>query len=261
MINPDLISKFIDGNQFIDKLYSFDELDSTNDYAKKNKVPANSLVITNHQKLGRGRLDRQWESEKNKNLTFSLVKKININLKDQVNIVYYSAYSLYSVIKKILTTSGKSNNKYGLDIKWPNDILLNNKKIAGILIETMPITNIYVIGVGINVNQQTFSTETSGIATSLCIETGKTFDLNNLFEEIIQMFLINYSIIEEYKFSNIYNLWKKCINCIGQTVLYFDKFGKKIQGRVIDITPSGHIIIEENTIIRTYNSEDIKLII
>jgi len=260
MVDPDIILKYIHCGNFIKELFYFAEMESTNNFAKKNKLPQDSLIITNHQISGRGRLDRKWESEKNKNLTFSIVKKIDIEPFEQVNLIYYTSYSVYTALLKYPVLKNIQSKNLDFSIKWPNDILLNNKKVSGNLIESKPLEKLYIIGVGINVNQIDFSKENINIVTSLNFETGFEFDLNDLFKEIINCLSTNIKFIEERKFSKIYNLWKNRIVTIGKDVSFIDKNGQISSGKLIDILPSGKIIIEENGKKCTFNSEEIKLI-
>jgi len=185
LLDPDKIIANLNTKRIGKKILVYNSTSSTNDIAVEyatNKRNDGLAIFAEEQAAGRGRAGAKWISGRADSILCSIVLT-----KTQCSAELLSLTLAVAVAEAVGEIGGKSAK-----IKWPNDILLNNKKIAGILIETMPITNIYVIGVGINVNQQTFSTETSGIATSLCIETGKTFDLNNLFEEIIQMFLIKW---------------------------------------------------------------------
>jgi BirA family biotin operon repressor/biotin-[acetyl-CoA-carboxylase] ligase len=162
---------------------------------------------------------------------------------------------LNNIINEIKPGSGKSI----LEIKWPNDILLNNKKIAGILIEKTSSRKYYIIGIGINVNSRAFSTDTSGLATSLQSETGSFFEINDLLLKIIFQLSETYKLAVNNNLNYLFNLWKNEVKSIGKTVIYSDKFGQILSGKILDIVQSGTIIIEENGAIRSYNSEEIKI--
>jgi len=139
------------------------------DFAKENEIVNGWTVYTFDQTKGRGQQGNVWESEPNKNLTFSMVLKPEF-LDPQDQFQLNMAISL--AIIHFLTDLGLK-----ADIKWPNDILVNDRKIAGILIENQLRGNLFktaIVGIGLNVNQQLF--ETQG-ATSVFLQNGKEFDL------------------------------------------------------------------------------------
>lgn len=160
------------------KIIYLDEVSSTNNYLIKNHQKLNSYTIlrTNYQINGRGQFLRKWTSNKNENLLFSiLLKDILI-----VDIDHIKKCLIESIIEFL-----KKYNVVGT-FKVPNDILVNNKKIVGILIETLTKNhyefNYVVVGIGFNINQIEFN---DLIATSLKLETNKTYDLNKLFKELL----------------------------------------------------------------------------
>jgi BirA family transcriptional regulator, biotin operon repressor / biotin---[acetyl-CoA-carboxylase] ligase len=146
---------------------------STNTYAsdfiKENEVTNGWTVYTLDQTNGRGQKGNVWESEPNKNLTFSMVLKPEfLNPQDQFQL--NMAISL-AIIHFLADLGLKA------EIKWPNDIFVNDRKIAGILIENQLRGNLFkvaVVGIGLNVNQQGFRTQG---ATSVFLQNGKKFDL------------------------------------------------------------------------------------
>ena len=146
---------------------------STNTYAsdwiKDNEVTNGWTVYTFDQTKGRGQQGNVWESEPNKNLTFSMVLKPDfLNPKDQFSL--NMAVSL-AIIQFLADLGLKA------EIKWPNDIYVNNRKIAGILIENQLLGNVFkaaVVGIGLNMNQKEFKTHG---ATSVFLQNEKEFDL------------------------------------------------------------------------------------
>ena len=149
----------------------FDEIESTNEYAKKHDLPNNTLLITDKQTKGHGRFCRNWESSPGKDLTFSLIKKFTIGI-DEVHLInFYTSYIIFDSLKNSYPESHTKN----LFLKWPNDILLNGKKISGILTDVKDLRSVvkkFIIGAGINVNCNEFSDEVKNKATSLFKETG-----------------------------------------------------------------------------------------
>ena len=146
---------------------------STNTYAsewiKENEVVNGWTVYTFDQTKGRGQQGNVWESEPNKNLTFSMVLRPEfLNPQDQFQLNMAISLSIIQFLADL-----------GLEaeIKWPNDVFVNDRKIAGILIENQLRGNLFkaaVVGIGLNVNQQEFKTQG---ATSVFLQNGKEFDL------------------------------------------------------------------------------------
>ncbi len=137
-----------------------------------------SLVITGHQTAGRGQRGNSWEAQPGKNLTFSfLLKPEFLAVSDQ----FYLTMVVSLGIRDFLTD--KTGSK--VQIKWPNDILIDQRKICGILIENQIVgqrLGTCIVGVGVNVNQQYFETPS---ATSMVLVTGMQFDLPIMLEELL----------------------------------------------------------------------------
>src|SRR5690554_5559179 len=149
------------------KKFYFDSLPSTNTYLKKNyhKYDDKDIIIANEQLQGRGRSKRNWDTESGKDIAMSILLKPK-DIKSISLLSLLTSAAVYDVIKT-----------YSLDvkIKWPNDILVNNKKISGILLESVYKLNFeaVIIGIGINVNSTNFPTEILNKATSLKRELSK----------------------------------------------------------------------------------------
>lgn len=185
------------GTKFLGKnLIIFEEIESTQKYLKeldKEKAPNGMVVIAKNQTAGIGTNGRKWLVEKNKNLTFSLLLKPNCLVKEIENLSITIAKTMVDVINK--------NYGYALNIKYPNDIMIGEKKVGGILTEA--VTNnekvkYIIIGVGLNVNQENFPEEIKNIATSLKKEYHKELDIY----EILTKFLIEF---EKYLVKINYN--------------------------------------------------------
>jgi len=258
LLNPDLISNKLKGNHFISAILYSNSIKSTNKFAKQNSVPHDNLIITNYQTSGKGRFDRDWRSEKGTNLTFTIVKQIDFFNTDQIHLIYAVSYGIYKSIKKIIEKED-SISKHTLYIKWPNDILLNNKKVAGILIETKPKNNIFIIGIGINVNQKNFSKAIQNTATSIINETGKISDLNLFLVSLVKNIEKYFDYCKKRKYKEIYTLWRKSLNCINKKVVFIDAKGNLLRGIVTDILENGEIQIEQKGKIFQFHSGEIRL--
>lgn len=160
---------------------------STNDFAReclRDGYDATTMtcVVADEQTKGRGQEGNVWESEAGKNLTFSLIlKPRSVDVADQFFISMAASLAIHSTLSTIVNE---------VSIKWPNDIYVGNRKIAGILIEnTILGQNIEssIIGVGVNVNQQAFSTWIPNPCSLISI-TGKTHDRDELLDSMVRAF-------------------------------------------------------------------------
>ncbi len=236
-IIPHLKTKFIGKNYIY-----FDEIDSTNLEAKRQHYLDGTVILAEYQTSGRGRKNRNWYSSKYKGLYFSIV------LYPQIEIKYLPLFSLlfnYSVFKVL-----KNLVKGNLKIKWPNDIYLNSKKIAGFLIESSiennQITKI-IVGIGINVNQtlEDFPSEIENLATSLLIEESKKFKRNSIFFKVISMIEKDYRKFLKEKYLNIEDiknnlLWK------GENIVIIENNQIITSGKLIGLNEDGGLKIEND---------------
>lgn len=160
----------------------FDQLDSTNLEVRRQlkSGSSNVLVIAEEQTEGRGRRGRQWESPYAKNIYLSLVWPVTHGMAQLEGLSLAVGLAVYRALQPYI--------EIGLGLKWPNDVLIKNKKIAGILIELLgdPADSFFaVIGIGINVNVQANQLNVDSPWTSLAIETGKCIDRNELIVALI----------------------------------------------------------------------------
>lgn len=169
--------------------HHFDEIDSTNAYLQRKHSEAdirNWVVSANEQTAGKGMGSNSWESEAGKNLTFSLAVDMNfLPAEKQFLLSKAVPLGIIDVLDNILP-----NEK--LSIKWPNDIIYENRKLAGILINSTIKANmmdISIIGIGLNVNQMQFK-DWPTHPISLKQITSETYNLQPLLEQIVEHILI-----------------------------------------------------------------------
>lgn len=217
-------------------------VDSTNkEIIRRYKADAiiSPLVVTaKYQTTGKGYENNYWESEKGKNLLFSIgFKPYNILPAQQ----FILSQIISLAIKDTINSYLPDNNS---QIKWPNDIYVKNKKIAGILIQNFikdQEIDLTVIGVGININQKQFLSLTPN-PTSLFLETAKKSNPCSLLTEILKRF-------EEHYLLALTNPDKLKTTYMA-SLLRFNEFnhyllkGKKIRGKIIDVSSHGYLIIE-----------------
>lgn len=216
------------------KVINFDVITSTNQYIKeqyKNLEPF-TIINANKQTNGRGRVDRKWESIEGKNLTFSIYLKPKILPEKLPLLSLVIGASIYNVLSKYINCL----------IKWPNDIIVNDKKIAGILVESIYSNKLeaLVAGIGININQGQFLNDLKNKATSLFIETNTEYNKNIILDEFIKEFdlLYNDFIIGNNQFVNI---CKEHNYLLNKEINYNGSIAK-----IVDISEEGKLIIDIN---------------
>lgn len=176
-------------------IYYFDELDSTNVKIKELAIGGaehGTVVVADKQTAGKGRRGRTWESPAGTNLYFSILLRPTFATEKAPMLTLVMAYSAAKAIREYLHMEAM--------IKWPNDLVLEKKKICGILTEMtlngMDIDHI-VVGTGINVNLTEFPEELRGTATSLFLEKGTEIDRKVLLEKVLQEFWRQYELFVE----------------------------------------------------------------
>ena len=213
---------------------------STNDFltqlSRKNNLVEGSYVLTDYQLSGRGQRNNNWESERGKNLLFSLLLKPDIPLSDQ--------FKLHIIISLAIKETLTKLDLKDVKVKWPNDIYINDKKISGILIESQIFNKKIkqvIIGIGLNINQNNFFDLN---ATSILKESGNESDIkhirNLLNAEIEKRYLDISESIEELKLEYIANLYKL------NTDQNFANYKNVFIGRIVDVDNDGRIIIKVN---------------
>ena len=177
----------------------FDKISSTNDYAlsiKNHFLFKEGLIIsTNFQNNGKGQYNNSWHSEFAKNLLISIVIYPNLCIKKKFDLNKIASLA----VCELLCYFGLKAN-----IKWPNDIIVNDKKICGILIENIISNKIIkksVIGYGININQTKFK-KYNIPATSLKILTQKSYKIKKVKKELVNYFFNNLCLYRRKKFDN-----------------------------------------------------------
>jgi BirA family biotin operon repressor/biotin-[acetyl-CoA-carboxylase] ligase len=247
MIDIGKIKKYQKSSLFGSYLYHFPEIDSTNSYAHQlaqEGAPEGTVVLSDFQTEGKGRLDRVWESSKDVNILMSIVLRPRLEIERAVKITLATSEILISSFEKFLSKLNIENIKFS--VKWPNDVLANGKKIAGILTESSLREKniIYVIvGMGINVNQDLshFTDEVKKRATSLFAETGKEFDRESLIAEIITEFEKQYFNLERTNYDQVMMDWKNRCDHIGKEIIIETHVGTE-KGIFADVTEKGFLL-------------------
>ena len=169
----------------------FDEIDSSNKRAKEDvlsddKIALSHLYISDIQTAGRGRLGRSWVSPAGFGIWMSYLFRPELSPELISGVTLLASIAVHDGIRKYAEISSISLNSMDLlKIKWPNDIVLNSKKICGILTELIA-PNYVICGIGINVNNPSFSDDIKDKATSLMLETGEKWNREQLITLIIE---------------------------------------------------------------------------
>ena len=214
------------------KIQYIETIESTNQYAwnviTKNIKNA-TVVITKNQTNGKGQRENKWFSSPNKSLTFSIIMKVNKKYDELLSLK--TGISVIDGIKK--------NTSIDCHLKWPNDIMINEKKVGGILIEKKK-GNI-VIGVGVNVNEnlEDINPLIRNQSTSLKIMSNLSIQLETLLAHILNKFESNYYQIN---YKNIIKKWEKNCCHINKNIKFHQNH-KIINGKFSGLTNNGNAII------------------
>lgn len=242
ILNEFEINKLLDTEIFGRKCYYFNEVTSTNDEAKLkalNGACEGSIVITEKQTSGKGRLGRNWFSSEKAGIFMSMILRPDIIPMQAQQITLITGISVSSALENLTNLDVK--------IKWPNDVVINGKKVCGILTEMsaeMEIIKFIITGIGINVNNDYFSEEIKNKATSILLETGKRFDRKNIIAEVLKEFEKNYFLYCKNGFNQFLSEYKnKCLN-LGHQVKLINKENITF-GIAKDISENGELIVED----------------
>lgn len=218
----------------------FDEIDSTNNYAKSNAnmLEDGTVIIAGKQTLGRGRMGRNWVSDQGAGIWMSVLLKPKINVQKIPLISFLACSAVVKAIKEIYPCN--------IGIKWPNDIVWGNRKLGGILCETEILEDraqFVIVGMGINTNQNEFSPEISKVAVSLKQIEGIDTNHTKLIDLILRNLQIGYELLKREDEESIVNEWRTHSVTLGKEV-EFSYDNAKMTGKAIDVTNDGELIID-----------------
>jgi len=218
----------------------FDRIDSTNTYALKNlqELAHGSVILTDYQYKGKGRLGRSWHTDLGKSVALTIVLKPKFDSQQAVLLTQLTAAALVKALEPDWSAS----------IKWPNDVLIDGRKVAGILVEShfsgSELTGI-VIGTGINTNlsREELPEELKSKATSLAIENDQIIDPNPIITRFLSWFDIFYTAwSESMDASTFISVCREKSGLIGREItVHHDQISKS--ARVMDISDEGELVI------------------
>ena len=243
--------------EFIGRNFVYcEEVNSTNSvlFDKGNKFNQNGTVLLAEKQIkGRGRKDRTWYSAKDQNLTFSILLNSKKYLNENLSIINLGT-------SLAVALSIENLFQVRANLKWPNDVLINGKKTAGILLESSSKGNKIdkiVIGIGLNVNQTFFQGNFNLQPTSIKLELNHPVDRENLLAEILNNFEeILEKVNNEPKW--ILNDWRAHCNLIGDKIS-IDENDKIKYGIFEDIDDNGYLLLKSEGKIEKIHYGDVSI--
>jgi len=222
---------------------TFDKLPSTNDYVREmtdNGAAEEGLVVrAKYQSKGKGQQNNFWYSDKEQNLLISLVlRPLHIPAEDVFLISQITALSLKDLLHDLLPEEK-------VRIKWPNDLYVRDKKIAGILIQNDLSQHVLtsIIGIGLNVNQRVFPSVLPN-PTSLRILAGVSFCIEDILNTLLQKCNERYMQLLGGSYEMIREEYNACLYLLDLPALFLRKDGNSFKGVIRKVTDDGSLIIE-----------------
>lgn len=239
------------------RIIKLNAIDSTNSFLREmvytETVEDYTIVVAEYQTEGRGQMGTTWDSEKGKNLMFSLFKDLSVHV---VEFPFYISMAISLAILKGLQTF----NIPDLRIKWPNDILSADKKICGILIENVIKNKLSstIIGIGVNVNQ----TEFKGLpqASSLKNITGVHYNLEEILHYIMKYTRYYSKLLQDGEYDAVKEEYESYLFRKDKPSTFKDADGNLFSGFVKGVTKYGRLmVLLEDHIVKKYDLKEITL--
>lgn len=237
-------------------------VDSTNNFAKsyiaKSSPIDGTVILADEQYAGRGQSGNTWLADPNKNLTFSLIYHTSfLNATEQfwlnIAISLGIATGIHSIIQQF--------NNPTIKIKWPNDIYVKDKKIAGILIENTILgmhLKYSVIGIGLNINQDAFPETISG--TSLKLILHKEFALDQVLDQVLVSIEKYFLWLKERRFNELKATYLQHLYRFNEVSKYKRYDQIIFEGCIKDVDVSGNLILETKEGLEKFGFKQISFI-
>lgn len=245
---PDVLTEvelgsLLENEFFGNKIYFYEEIDSTNNEAKKKAEDGathGTLVITECQNGGRGRRGKKWISPSGSGIWMSFVLRPEIHPNSASIITLVAALSVVSALKNI--------NGLECNIKWPNDIVVNGKKVCGILTEMsseLDAVNYVIIGIGINVNTTDFDESIKDVASSILLQTGLTIKRSQVVADFAKCFERYYNIfMQTQDMSGLVDEYNGLLINAGREVK-INGINSEFVGNAIGINKIGELLVKK----------------
>ena len=235
------IDSIQDAYDFLDFAVYLETVDSTNYEAKRQALShtKQGVIIAGEQTKGKGRLGRTWASQANAGLWTSLLLRPNIEPESASKVTLTAATAMAEAITELTGLE--------IGIKWPNDLVINGKKICGILTEMSAELNhvhYIILGTGVNLSQLDFPEDLKDKATSLKIEGANVLAID-LLKSFLERFSHYYHLFLKGEMSEIIQYHKKYSVTLGKEVI-IESLGEKRRALALDVDINGNLIIENN---------------
>ena len=240
-------------------IIKLDAIDSTNNYLKKiilnEGINDYTVVTAKFQTQGKGQLGTEWESEHSKNLICSVYKKeINIKVQDQFVISALVSLALIKTLRKV--------NLSNMHIKWPNDIMSDNKKICGILIENIVKENYIkdtVIGIGLNVNQTIFNNLPN--AASIKNLIGTTCSIDEILKDLVKNVKYYFNELDKSSINSIFEKYEDALFRINKPSTFKNSKGEIFSGYIKGVSRLGKLnVMLEDNLVESYDLKEISML-
>lgn len=234
----------IEDTLFIGKVFQhYNRLNSTNEtaneYLSKSNPSEGTVISTYNQQKGRGQIGSHWESEADKNISLSIILYPKfLTIHQQFCLNQAISLAVFDFVSQFIDTNVK--------IKWPNDIYVGLKKIAGILIQNSLSNQGFqssVVGLGINVNQKIFLSNAPN-PTSLALETRQTYDLDEMARLLCIMVERRYLQLRSQQFHILQQDYLHHFFRFMEDALYKDAAGQVFNGKIVGVEDSGKLLID-----------------
>ena len=210
------------------RVYSLDIVDSTNEFAKRlvDSTPEGTVVLARQQTKGKGRYGKTWYSPEH-----GLWMSVVLRPANPMLITIAAGVAVCETLRTVGVVPG---------MRWPNDIVLNRKKIGGILTENADKSTI--VGIGINLNIRKFPREFKNVASSVFIETKKRLEVERVYDILCTYLDDCYSMLKNGQTSELLTKWRHYSIMLGREV-YIEAGDRKMTGRVLDISNDGALML------------------
>lgn len=258
---PELIEKEGVPARFAGKIKHYLKIESTNDEARRAAeagAPEGTVFLAEAQTRGRGKLGRSWYSKWGEGIYSTLLLRPAMKPAQASLITLLSAVAVGESLRRILAPLYAERME--IDLKWPNDVLLNGKKLCGILCEmSLGAEGIQfvLVGIGINVAQRRFPPGLDKTATSLYLETGAFFPRPKLVAALLERFDFWYQRLLEGDSGSIIAEWNRLSSYAAGREVIVDKGGDAVRGRTAGLSAAGalRLVLPDGSIEEIFSGE------
>lgn len=239
--------------RFEQNVIYLDQVDSTNDYllalSKESKLPNGTSLVAHHQSKGKGQRLATWTTQAGKNLTCSTIFYPTLQIQAAFCLNMCASLAVQNVLQDLGIRA---------QIKWPNDILVDGKKICGILVENSVQGKSIaqsIIGIGLNINQTDF--EGTFKATSISAELGEKIDVNEIHQQLLAYLDFWLDWMEQKNFRMIEQRYLKHLYQLNEKHEYQDQNGR-FEGEIVGLSESGLLKMKTDAGMRLFDIKDVK---